>query len=308
MIRGKKYMKKKIIGIFGIGLLLISTIMVVGINLPDQPVTLNAVDGTTSYFMVTLSNVPADNDVTNGVYPGWCADRDVTMVRGVNHQVTLYDSYDPSLPAAFQSPNWDKINWILNYKDAYSMQTIQDAFWYLLGDYAWSQISTITRELVNQSQNDFTPEPGQILAIVAVPETNESDCQCSFIEVTIPSDGDEGLTPGYWKNHLGSWYTYDPNATVASVFTLPSALSTLGSDTLLEALHYNGGNKDIGAARILLRAAVAALLNAAHPEIDYPMTEAAIIQEVNTALTQGRTAMLDCKDILDGFNNLGADL
>lgn len=297
-----------------IGLLLVSTslvgayISVNGMNLPDENVTLNAVDGTESYFIITLSDVPAGHDVGNGMYPGWCADRAVTMVRSVDHIVTLYDSYDPALPAAFQG-DWEKINWILNNKDAYSMQILQDAFWYLLGDYTWEQISTSAQEVVSLAQDDFIPQPGQILAIVAVP-TGEG-CQCTFIEIEIPHEGDEGLTPGYWKNYeKHEWPTpYVPTTLLSSAFSNVSEYGPLSGDDFMHALQYNGGNKDIGAARILLRSAVAALLNAAHPAINYPLSASAIIDDVNDALgSHDRMTMLDLKDILDGYNNLGAEL
>jgi hypothetical protein len=299
-----------------IGLVLISTtivgayVSVNGIKLPDDPVILTAVDGTSSYFIITLSDIPAGSDVTTGPYPGWCADRDVTMVRAIGHNVRLYDSYDPSLPAPFQDSDWDKINWILNNKDAYSMQTIQDAFWYLLGDYTWGQLSTSAQNLVTSAQDGYTPHAGDILAIVAVPEPRESDCQCTFFELCIPGNY-EGLTPGYWKNiEKHAWPSpYTPNTLVSSVFTGVSHYSELTGDHLIDALQYQGGRGDIGAARILLRSAVGALLNAAHPDINYPLSPSIIIQDVNDALaSHDRDTMLDLKDVLDGYNNLGADL
>lgn len=95
----------------------------------------------------------------------------------------------------------------------------------------------------------------------------------SFAPITCP----EGCTAGYWKNHLDSWVNYLPNDLVGSVFTLPVELSGLAGDTLLDALKYKGGNGIEGAARILLRYAVAALLNAAHPDVTFPVSEAGVI-------------------------------
>ncbi len=182
--------------IIGIGLVLFSATFVVaytsvnGLSLPDVPVTLNAVDGTTSYFIITLSNVPTGNDVTNGTYPGWCIDRSVTMVRNVDHEVTLYDSYDPDLPMAFQSPNWDKVNWIINNKGAYAMMDIQDAIWYFIDDFPWGSITVNARMLVqaaNGSGDGFVPESGDLIAIVAIPEVLHTDCQATFLELQIPT-------------------------------------------------------------------------------------------------------------------------
>ncbi|WP_332775435.1 hypothetical protein, partial [Polaromonas sp.] len=101
-----------------------------------------------------------------------------------------------------------------------------------------------------------------------------------------------------------------PNQTVDSVFSLPNGvLAHLGDDSLLEALNYPGGNNLAGAAQILLRAAVASLLNAAHPDVEFPRTEAEIIAEVNAALaSKDRGTILALASALDADNNLGCDL
>ncbi|MGQ0521151.1 MAG: DUF7507 domain-containing protein [Actinomycetota bacterium] len=120
----------------------------------------------------------------------------------------------------------------------------------------------------------------------------------------------EGLTPGYWKNHLDSWddTPYVPtDTTLEDVFDVPDALG-LDDVTLLEALSLKGGSGTKGAAQTLLRAAVAALLNAAHPNIDYPRTTGEVIADVNEALTGDRAAMLALASELDADNNLGGDI
>jgi hypothetical protein len=117
-----------------------------------------------------------------------------------------------------------------------------------------------------------------------------------------------GLTPGFWKNHLSSWVIFVPSDSLAGVFDVPPALS--GHD-LLDALKYKGGKGELGAARILLRAAVAGILNYEYlgidnPEFEYPMTLNEIVSQVNSALASGdRDIMLDLKDVLDDHNNLG---
>ena len=75
-------------------------------------------------------------------------------------------------------------------------------------------------------------------------------------------------------------------------------------DTLIEALKYQGGEDLSGMAQTLLRAATAALLNAAHPEISYPLSVAEVISSVNNALTEDRDTMEDLKDQFDIYNNL----
>ena len=85
-----------------------------------------------------------------------------------------------------------------------------------------------------------------------------------------------------------------------------ATIYNLGGLTMEDALHAKGGRSPKAAARLLLKQAVAALLNAAHPNINYPLTIDAVIESVNTALTSGdRDTMLDLADILDDYNNLG---
>jgi hypothetical protein len=125
-----------------------------------------------------------------------------------------------------------------------------------------------------------------------------------------PPTGDEGCTPGYWKNHTGAWTPtgYSPGQSLESVFNVPDSLG-MDSDTLMQALNYHGGKGVDGAAHILMRAAVAALLNAAHPDVAYQWTEAQVIQKVNTELaTLSRNKMLNLKDKLDDYNNYGCPL
>jgi len=115
----------------------------------------------------------------------------------------------------------------------------------------------------------------------------------------------EGCTPGFWKNHQEAWTGFETADIIGDVFG--DASGDPASATLLEALSFKGGAGIEGAARILLRTAVAALLNAAHPDINYPMDEyAEVLLEVNAALaSQNRTMMLTLKDVLDDYNNLG---
>jgi hypothetical protein len=119
--------------------------------------------------------------------------------------------------------------------------------------------------------------------------------------------GGEGCTPGYWKNHTDSWETYSPTTSVSAVFT--AAPAQLGSATLLDALSFKGGNGTDGASRILLRAATAAVLNAAADDVDYAFLSSRIIADVNTALASGdRATILALATTLDDANNGGCTL
>ena len=72
-----------------------------------------------------------------------------------------------------------------------------------------------------------------------------------------------GCTPGYWKqpHHFDSWGATDfaPTDTLSYAFGCE-----LPDKTLLEALKARGGHE-----KAFMRQAVAALLNAAHPDMTY---------------------------------------
>ncbi|MDH4112696.1 MAG: hypothetical protein OEV60_08460, partial [Actinomycetota bacterium] len=79
-----------------------------------------------------------------------------------------------------------------------------------------------------------------------------------------------------------------------------------GKDTLLEALAYKGGSDIKGKAQILLRAAVAGLLNERFFGSDYPphATVTALIQEVNATLATCNGGAYTTKAAdLDFWNN-----
>jgi hypothetical protein len=128
------------------------------------------------------------------------------------------------------------------------------------------------------------------------------------VPTTTAPKGDEGCTPGFWKNHPEAWVTYSPTQTLASVFSA-AGLGTLGSTSLIDALSFHGGPTLTDAKQILLRHAVAALLNAAHPGVDFGMTTAEVISLVNTALAStDRQTILAAKDVLAGLNEAGCPL
>ena len=130
-----------------------------------------------------------------------------------------------------------------------------------------------------------------------------------FTNTLIPTGG-EGCTPGYWKQeqHFDSWSTYTPGQLAGSVFNL-GGFPTLASKTLLVTLGGTGGPGTLGAASILLRAAVAAILNAESSGVDYTQVTADIIADVNAALASNdRATMLALAAELDADNNLGCPL
>jgi len=125
--------------------------------------------------------------------------------------------------------------------------------------------------------------------------------------------GEEGCTPGYWKNHTENWQEYRPDSLLRFNFTIPSSLASFQNKTFLEVLQGGGGPGLEGAATILFRASIAAFLNAAHEGVGFPLRrfdEPGEMQAaINAALATGdRQTMLDLAAELDALNNLGCPL
>jgi len=131
-------------------------------------------------------------------------------------------------------------------------------------------------------------------------------------QVEVECWNEQGCSHGYWKNKVLAWPAgYDPSDSISSLFTIPGNLDpSLGDITLLGAMQFTGpGNTVNDAARILFQQAVAAVLNAEHPGVEYPLDKDAIVLQVNAALASGdRDAILALKDQLDEYNNLGCPL
>ena len=132
-------------------------------------------------------------------------------------------------------------------------------------------------------------------------------------EVPAPGGG-QGCTPGYWKksHHFDSWLPtgYLTGQTAGSVFSsLASACPSLAATKLANALDGGGGPDFCDKVQILIRAAVAAVLNAAHPAVTYPRTVAEIVAAVNAAVGSGDPdVVIDLAGDLDAENNRGCPL
>jgi hypothetical protein len=98
--------------------------------------------------------------------------------------------------------------------------------------------------------------------------------------------GEDGCTPGYWKNHPDCWCDrFDPDDPVCDVFSIPAELvDEFCDDTLMDAMNYGGGKGIEGKARNLLRHSVAGILNAGHNDVAYGMSADGVINAVNAAL------------------------
>jgi hypothetical protein len=114
-----------------------------------------------------------------------------------------------------------------------------------------------------------------------------------------PPPGDEGCTPGYWKQsqHFDSWVGYTQSQKYEAVF----GVDVPGDPNLLQALQANGGG-----IFALERHSTAALLNASNPDVDYPLTESQVIAKVQAAVANG--TIEQTKNELEKFNQLGCPI
>jgi len=136
-----------------------------------------------------------------------------------------------------------------------------------------------------------------------------SDSGTANGEITAGSwDSPEGCSHGFWKTHEVEWTVFTPGDMIEDVFDVPDEYG-LDGDTLGVALDYSGGSGDAGGAQILLKQAVAAVLNAEHPEIDYSRSVEDVIAAVNSALASGDRGVMEALAAeLEADNDLGCPL
>jgi hypothetical protein len=185
---------KKLILPIGICLLMICSVLTITgaaqptIRVPDTYVTMRTVYASQSWFIMTLSNVPTGFDIVNGDYPGWCVEVATNMTPDVNHKVMLYSSYDSDMPSTFDSPNWDKINYIINNKEGHQRQAIQEVVWFFICNDPLPKNNSDAQELAaeaNESGTGFIPTFGQNIAILADVKSSPYPVQRTFFEYPV---------------------------------------------------------------------------------------------------------------------------
>lgn len=120
-------------------------------------------------------------------------------------------------------------------------------------------------------------------------------------QVQQPPGGGEGCTPGYWKQdqHFDSWTApFTPSTLFSAVFE-----NAFPGMTLLQVLEQGGGGLDA-----LGRHTVAALLNAASPNVDFDLTTAQVISMFNATFPGTKAAYETRTDQFAALNELGCPL
>lgn len=117
-------------------------------------------------------------------------------------------------------------------------------------------------------------------------------------ELTPTPPTNRGCTPGFWKQErsFDSWPdSFKPTDSFSEVVL---ELSEPVEPTLHQALGLGGGG-----IFALMRQGVAALLNAASPLLDYPLSAGEVIEELRTAIENGDAEAIEgVKDRLEQYN------
>jgi predicted ribosomally synthesized peptide with SipW-like signal peptide len=110
----------------------------------------------------------------------------------------------------------------------------------------------------------------------------------------------EGCSDRFWKKHEEAWAPtgYCPSDDFDATF---KCAAFAPDTTLMQALWLG-----VDGLNALAREAVAALLNAAHPAMDYPLTVEEVIKKVQDAIESGHYET--AKDKLEAYNNLSCPL
>jgi hypothetical protein len=163
----------------------------------------------------------------------------------------------------------------------------------------------------------FTAQPGGYVNTAVVTATEPKTGQSVSATDTaryFGRTGAEGLTPGFWKTNVDTkravaWprlsdgsLVFDPLQPISSLFAgLPASLANL---SLAAGLGLGGGGIEA-----LLRHAIAAVLNATHPYVAYPLSAAEVVKLTNDAIASGDPATITAlKDRLESYNRLESDL
>jgi hypothetical protein len=124
----------------------------------------------------------------------------------------------------------------------------------------------------------YPSEVGGTMTFVATIQVGNTKISGQWTITCEPPAGGQGCTPGYWKNHLEDWGPtgYSP----ADIFNDVFGVSYFGASyTLDDAINQGGGG-----VRRLARHGTAALLNAAHPDVNYPYSVAQVIAWVQAGV------------------------
>ena len=113
----------------------------------------------------------------------------------------------------------------------------------------------------------------------------------------------EGCSRGTWQTQLFHWEptAYDPDDLFQAVF---DRVVTDPDLTLLGAFQLTGPGDPVNLHQLAAQS-VAALLNASHPDVNYPLTVDEVIEEFQAAFDEGTSAAVRAQaERFEAFNLL----
>lgn len=159
----------------------------------------------------------------DGTYPGWCVNTGTNIVQGKEYTAAVYSSYGSIPSGTIDHPeNLDLVNWIINQgfvgkqgsNGTYTYGDVQRAIWRLVDDVPGYETYTGYDEdrvgeilaAANANGRGFKPGPGDLVAIVLVPEGG----QVIIIVVPVPCGEGEETAWGAGTRFVekGNWGTY----------------------------------------------------------------------------------------------------
>ncbi|MCA8963025.1 MAG: hypothetical protein KDC38_21025, partial [Planctomycetes bacterium] len=242
--------------------------------------------------------VPAD--VVIALEEGGRIPRDTLAERVTCHVLTVTLDLDPADPTRSTGGR------VIGDTFSGTVESIDRAAGRILVDGAWWSVDPLA-EIIDlrgtQTASSFAQiEVGDRVTgygLLACPGDAIHGTAFVILLLPSPSDGGEGCGHGYWKQsqHFDAWPTpYPPDLPFDEVFD-----DTFPGKSLVEVLQLPGGG-----LHALGRAAVAALLNAASPDVDYPLTADEVIQMFDDAVPGG--GLQATKNELEALNDAGCPL
>jgi hypothetical protein len=133
----------------------------------------------------------------------------------------------------------------------------------------------------------------------------------------VQAQGEQGCGPGFWKQeqHVDFWVDVNPDDSFSNVFGVEIEVkfkekgtkgkpSLLNDPTLIQALRAKGGK-----VNALARQAVAALLNAESPDVDYALSPGEVVLLFQIAFDSTDPSAIETqKDNFETLNKLGCPL
>jgi hypothetical protein len=126
------------------------------------------------------------------------------------------------------------------------------------------------------------------------------------VRVEPPPAGGHGCTPGFWRNWTGKGP--QPNAWAQTGYSPDQLFSSVFDDAFPGKTLHQVVSQGGGGLNALGRHTVAALLNAAHPNVSYDLSASEVIAQFNAVYPGNTAAYNRLKDAFEAFNEQGCSL